>query len=127
MRKKDQVHQAIETCLETYGQIDCFVANAGISIPSLAQDYDASVFEETYQTNVLGALYGFEKVIPHFLKRDSGHIVSISSLASYRGLPGAGAYSSSKAALSTLTESLRIDLRDTKTHHHHTHSPYANS
>ncbi len=45
------------------------------------------------------------------LERGSGHLVAISSLASYRGMPKSGAYSASKAAVSTFFESLRVDLR----------------
>ena len=45
------------------------------------------------------------------IQRRSGQLVSISSLAAFRGLPEAGGYSSSKAALTSLTESLRIDLK----------------
>src|SRR5919202_1034113 len=48
---------------------------------------------------------------PDMLSRGSGHLVAISSLASYRGMPRSGAYSASKAAVSTFFESLRVDLR----------------
>ena len=50
-------------------------------------------------------------VLPDMLARRRGQLVAISSLASYRGLPKSGAYSASKAAVSTLFESLRVDLR----------------
>src|SRR5262249_43832903 len=52
-----------------------------------------------------------EAVIPKMLHRQRGHIVAISSLAAARGLPGSAEYSASKAALSTLLEGLRIDLK----------------
>ena len=52
----------------------------------------------------------FTPFIQPFKKRGSGHFVGISSVAGIRGLPGAGAYSSSKAALTNYLESLRIEL-----------------
>jgi len=62
------------------------------------------------RVNFSGAIYFFEAVLPDMIERRSGHIVGISSIASFRGLPGFGAYCASKAALSQLLESLRIDL-----------------
>lgn len=111
VQKKENMHEAVDLCFETYGQIDCFVANAGVSLPSHGHKLSSVVFDKTFATNVLGVIYGFEKVIPHFIKRRTGQLVSIGSLASYRGLPGASAYCSSKAALSSISESLRVDLR----------------
>jgi len=50
-------------------------------------------------------------VLPAMLERKGGHLVAISSLAAWRGMPKSGAYSASKAAVSTFFESLRVDLR----------------
>src|SRR4029450_13875864 len=52
-------------------------------------------------------------VLPEMVSRKKGHLVAIASLAAYRGLAKSGAYCASKAALSALFESLRIDLRGT--------------
>ena len=52
-------------------------------------------------------------VLPHMLERKSGQLAAISSLAAYRGLPGSAAYCASKAGMSALFESLRIDLIET--------------
>ncbi|MGE4170239.1 MAG: SDR family NAD(P)-dependent oxidoreductase [Candidatus Margulisiibacteriota bacterium] len=93
------------------GPIGCFVANAGISVSSPSAKFNVEVYEKTWATNVFGVLYGLEAVIPAMKKRGCGHIVTISSLAAYRGLPEAGAYCSSKAALTALSESLRVDLK----------------
>jgi len=64
-------------------------------------------------TNVGGAVNWLEAVLPGMIRAGHGTIAGISSLAASRGLPGAGAYSASKAALSTLLESTRVDLRGT--------------
>jgi short-subunit dehydrogenase len=54
-----------------------------------------------------------EAVLPGMLKEKSGTIAGVASIAGYRGLPKSGPYSSSKAAVIALLESLRVDLRDT--------------
>jgi short-subunit dehydrogenase len=60
--------------------------------------------------NVIGVVNSVAAVLPAMIERGSGHLVAISSLASYRGMPKSGAYSASKAAVSTFFESLRVDL-----------------
>ena len=96
---------------DNVGPIDILVANAGMSVASPADQMDASVFETVMATNFTGAVNCFDAVIPQMIKRKQGQLVSISSLASFRGLPQSGAYCASKAALSTMTESMRIDLK----------------
>lgn len=107
--------QAVKACvrqvLDELGQVDTFIANAGISLSSEGHVFNAYVFEKTWKTNLIGHSYFLEGLIPVMKKRGSGHLVGIGSLASYRGLPGAGAYCSSKAAMVSLFESLRIDLK----------------
>jgi short-subunit dehydrogenase len=60
--------------------------------------------------NVIGASNSVATVIPEMIARGSGHLVAISSLAAYRGLPKSAAYCASKAAVSAFFESLRLDL-----------------
>ena len=59
---------------------------------------------------MVGVANCIEAVLPGMLARGRGHIVVTSSLAAWRGLPGAAAYCAAKAALTAMTESLRIDL-----------------
>jgi len=61
--------------------------------------------------NLLGVANCIEAVLPGMLERRAGHLVAVSSLAAYRGLPGSAAYSAAKAGLTNMMESLRIDLR----------------
>ena len=96
---------------EIFGPIDTLIANAGVGIPTHASKLEPSEVETTLRVNVIGAANSVAAVLPAMLSRGSGHLVAISSLAAYRGLAKSGAYCASKAALSALFESLRIDLR----------------
>lgn len=107
---KNAVQHSIHALESQFGAIDLAIANAGISVSCPGTNFQSEAFYQTLMTNVMGAVYLYEAVIPGMMARKSGHLVSISSCAAYRGLPGAGAYSASKTALSNLTESLRLDL-----------------
>ena len=65
----------------------------------------------TMRINVEGAANLFAAVLPAMLERHQGQLVGVSSIARWRGLPRSGSYSASKAALTTLMESMRLELR----------------
>jgi short-subunit dehydrogenase len=67
-------------------------------------------FEQMVKVNLLGVTYAFEAVMPSMLDRNSGHLVAISSMAAYKGLPGSAGYCATKAAVYTYCEGLRIEL-----------------
>jgi short-subunit dehydrogenase len=96
-----------------FGYIDLLVANAGVGGTTYAVDLCENEVAQVIRVNVLGAVNSVTAVIPHMIQRGSGHLVAISSLAAYRGLPKSAAYCASKAGVSALFESLRIDLRKT--------------
>jgi short-subunit dehydrogenase len=93
------------------GPIDLLVANAGVAIDLPADRFSGAEFEQMVRVNLLGAAYAIECVLPEMLRRGRGHLVGVSSLAAFRGLPGAAGYCATKAGLSTLLEGLRVDLR----------------
>ena len=103
-------HAAI---LDHFGGLDWVILNAGVGESVNARNFKAEVYERVFATNVGGAVNWLEAVLPGMIAARSGLVAGISSLAGWRGLPGAGAYSASKAALSTLLESTRVDLRGT--------------
>lgn len=109
--EKQSVQEAVQQCVAQFGPVDIMVANAGISLATLGKKMCSDTFKQIWDTNVLGPVYCYEAVTPSMIQRRAGQLVSISSLAAFRGLPEAGGYSSSKAALTSLTESLRIDLK----------------
>ena len=100
--------------LAQHGCPDIVFANAGISVGTLTEfAEDLAVFAETMETNVLGIVRTFQPFIACMRERGRGTLVGIASVAGYRGLPGGGAYSASKAAAIAYLESLRTELRDT--------------
>ena len=92
-------------------RLDLVIANAGVGSEGPVQQVAWERIYETIMVNTLAPMVTIRAALPGMLQRKSGYIAGISSLASYRGLPGSGAYSSSKAALSTFLESLRVDTR----------------
>jgi short-subunit dehydrogenase len=95
-----------------HGCPDIVIANAGVSVGTLAQEAeDLPALRRVFETNVMGMAQTFQPFIAAMKQRGSGRLVGIASVAGIRGLPGAGAYSASKAAAITYLEALRIELR----------------
>jgi short-subunit dehydrogenase len=94
--------------------VDLLVANAGVGAPTvLRPQMNVPDVEKMFRVNVLGVIYSLEAVLPGMLERRRGHVAAVSSMAGYKGLPGEGGYTSSKAAVNNFMESLRIQLRGT--------------
>jgi short-subunit dehydrogenase len=95
-----------------HGVPDIVIANAGVSVGTLADEADdLPALNRVFQTNVMGMAQTLQPFIGAMKARGSGRLVGIASVAGIRGLPGAGAYSASKAAAITFLESLRVELR----------------
>jgi NAD(P)-dependent dehydrogenase (short-subunit alcohol dehydrogenase family) len=99
------------------GGVDIVIANAGISRGTLTEyTEDLPAFEQVFATNVSATVATFTPFIAAMQRQaqagDRGcRLVGISSVAGVRGLPGAGAYSASKAAVRVYCESLRLELK----------------
>jgi short-subunit dehydrogenase len=94
------------------GGVDAVIANAGISAGTLTgHAEDLPVFERIFATNFQAAVDTFHPFVGPMTQRGRGTLAAIASVAGVRGLPGAGAYCASKAALINYCESLRIELR----------------
>lgn len=98
--------------MDEFGVPDRVIANAGVSTGTLtecAEDYAA--FQQVLAINVLGMVATFAPFVPRMKANGQGTLVGVASVAGVRGLPGAGAYSASKAAAIRYLESLRVELR----------------
>lgn len=105
------VRQAVKQAEARFGPTTRLVANAGGPLTTTVDAFSAEHIEEVVDLNLIGVANCIEAVLPGMLERGSGHLVAVSSLAAYRGLPGSAAYSAAKAGLTNMMESLRIDLR----------------
>ena len=102
---------AARACVESQGLPDVVIANAGISLGmDTTVRGDLEVMRSTFQTNVIGVATTFHTFIEPMRQRGSGRLVGVASVAGIRGLPGHGAYCSSKAAVVSYCESLRGEL-----------------
>ncbi|HSC97710.1 MAG TPA: SDR family oxidoreductase, partial [Casimicrobiaceae bacterium] len=95
-----------------FGVPDIVIANAGVSRGTVT-DYaeDVPAFKSVFETNVMGIVHTFQPFVGPMRTAGRGALAGIASIAGFRGLPGAGAYSASKAAVIQYLESLRIELR----------------
>ncbi len=92
------------------GEFDGLVFLAGVYWPFPASEWNAEQTESMFDINLTGAARVLGQVVPQMVARGSGHIVLTGSLSGYRGLPGSIGYSSSKAGLMHLAESMHCDL-----------------
>jgi len=106
-----QTERAVRLLEESLGPCEVLIANAGTHPHTRANVFDAESARAVFATNVNGVINAIGAVLPEMLKRRKGHLVAVASMAAMLGLPEVGAYSASKAALVTLMESLRVDLR----------------
>ncbi|MBC8182269.1 SDR family NAD(P)-dependent oxidoreductase [candidate division KSB1 bacterium] len=89
---------------------DVLILNAGIGGGFDVSNIDIKNFRKIFDINLFGTIYFLKHLLPPMIERQTGLVSAVSSLAGYRGMPKSAPYSTSKAALSTLMESLRIDL-----------------
>jgi len=106
------VERVRDRALARFGRVDAWVNNAGrgITRPSIESLSDADI-EVMIRDNTLSVLYGMQAILPHYKARGSGVVANVSSMLSR--MPAAvvrSAYSASKAAMNSLTETLRFEL-----------------
>jgi short-subunit dehydrogenase len=108
-------HAALRRAAEDFGAADIVIAGAGISHGTLTEyPEDLPVFERIVATNLTATAATFAPFVAGMKTRADRRdcrLVGIASVAGVRGLPGAGAYSCSKAAVATYCEALRVELR----------------
>jgi len=111
VRNAQSMQSAARDFIQRYGCPDIVIANAGISRGTLTEyAEDSEVFESILATNVTGMVNTFQPFIVAMRASGQGSLVGIASVAGYRGLPGVGAYSASKAAVILYLESLRVEM-----------------
>ena len=111
VRDSSAIQHAAMDFISRAGMPDIVIANAGVSVGTLTEfDEDIDAFQQVMDVNVLGIVKTFQPFIAAMREAHHGTLVGIASVAGLRGLPGAGAYSASKAAAISYLESLRVEL-----------------
>jgi short-subunit dehydrogenase len=112
VRDSTAMQAAAADFIGRHGEPDIVIANAGVSFGTLtyfAEDLHA--FQDVVDINLIGMVKTFQPFLAPMRRARAGALVGIASVAGYRGLPGAAAYSASKAAAISYLESLRVELR----------------
>lgn len=100
----------VREALATYGRIDVLVNNAGVGLWSPVADLTPESLGAVVDVNVYGPLRLIHRVVPLMRRQGGGQIVNVSSVRGRRALPLSGGYASTKAALDSLTDALRVEL-----------------
>ena len=108
---KSQVKIMHDQTLERFGPVDVLVNNAGFAIFGPVVDLEIDEIESQMATNYLGMVYCIKYFLPGMLKRGSGHIVNVASVAASFGLPGIAPYCASKFAMLGFSEGLKHELK----------------
>jgi short-subunit dehydrogenase len=104
--------ECLKTLIDEMRGVDIFIYNAGYGEPSTT--LNPEIEKKIYETNVKGFIELTSYMFNYFVQQGHGHIVSISSIASVKGLSQAPAYSASKAFMSNYMEGLHMKARRLK-------------
>ena len=106
----EKCKQVAINIIEKFKKIDICVFGTGMHDPKSEKKFNLDKIREIMEVNYFGTMNSINSIYDYFSEKKSGQISIISSVAGYRGLPAAGAYCASKAALTSFAESLNFDM-----------------
>lgn len=112
----DSLPDAVQAIVRDHGRIDLLVNNAGFSVAGFAEDMTLAELRHQLETNFFGNVAMTKAVVPVMRRQESGHIITVTSVAGRLGQPMLSAYSASKYALEGWSESLRIETHSLGIH-----------
>jgi NAD(P)-dependent dehydrogenase (short-subunit alcohol dehydrogenase family) len=105
----------VKLTVRRFGKLDIVINNAGVSIVDRFENCTPETCEKLMDVNLMGAIY-MSLAVLGALKETKGHLVFVSSVSGIRSIPTGGLYSASKAALRSLAESIRLELKEHGVH-----------
>ena len=111
VKDEKSVRNVFQNILQKFETLDICVFATGIHDPEAEKKLSSQKIREIMETNFFGTLNCIMAVNSFFREKKDGHIAIVSSVAGYRGLPAASGYCASKAALTSLAESLYFDFK----------------
>jgi len=106
----EEVFATLNASKEQFGQLDIVIANAGIGGVGRVGMGNFDTHRAIIETNVIGTMATSDAAIKLFKQQGFGHLVVISSVAAFRGLPTSSAYSASKAAIAVYADAIRAEI-----------------
>lgn len=110
VRKLSAQINSVNKCIDYFGQLDLFVANAGLGYFSSIEDMDPEKWKEVIDTNLTG-VFNSAKASWEALRNSKGYFISIASLAGTNFFAKGSAYNASKFGVVGFTQSIMLDLR----------------
>ncbi|MUL36775.1 SDR family NAD(P)-dependent oxidoreductase [Gloeocapsopsis dulcis] len=111
VRDPEQIKSLASKAIEHYGTIEVLVNNAGIYISGPVEEFSLEDWHQTIDTNLWGYIHTIYALLPHFLAQGSGTIINISSIGGKVPIPYLVPYTTSKYAVTGLTEALHSELK----------------
>lgn len=111
VRHREELKRFAREIHNEYEQVDVLINNAGIYIPGSISNEEEATFDAVLETNLHSAYFLTKALLPKMLKRESGHIINLCSVASIKGYPNGGSYGISKHALLGFGRTLREEVR----------------
>lgn len=111
VKDTESINTVISEILTKTQEIDVVINNAGIGITGPIEETPEEEIKKAFQTNFHGPVNVIKAVLPQMREQGFGHILNITSIAGYMGLPYRGIYSASKAALEITIEAMRMETR----------------
>jgi NAD(P)-dependent dehydrogenase (short-subunit alcohol dehydrogenase family) len=111
--READVNAFVDAAVARFGRLDVMVNNAGYGIRGAVDETPIDDYRRLMEVNYLGTVYGCRAALRVMKPRGTGVLINVSSIVGHRSQPGFAAYSASKAAQVSLTESLRVELRGT--------------
>ncbi|WP_371806696.1 SDR family NAD(P)-dependent oxidoreductase [Candidatus Lokiarchaeum ossiferum] len=108
---KQQLDQISTAVLSKFGSIDLLINNAGIVKADELVNADETIIEKTIEVNLLAQFWIIKRFLPSMIKRNTGHIINISSAGGILGIPNLSAYNASKFGVIGLSEALRQEMK----------------
>jgi short-subunit dehydrogenase len=114
--KADELASKIAALEQQLGRTDLLIACAGVGLETSALDYRADTMNTVLNVNLLGVSNSIAAVLPGMLARRRGHLVALSSLASYLGMPRLLGYCASKSGVNAIMEGVRGEVKPLGVH-----------
>lgn len=115
VRDREAARKAVESIPDEWKDIDVLINNAGLA-RGLEPEYQGNFedWDQMIDTNIKGLLTMTRLIVPDMVRRNSGHIINIGSVAGDAAYAGGNVYCATKSAVKAITDGLRIDVADTR-------------